>query len=75
MNPEQHYNNKIFQNLKDANCDSELIDAFFLLKEQNKKAHILKLLSKHRENLLNQLHDAQKRIDCLDYLIFNLKNS
>ena len=59
----------IIQNLKDAGCEQNLIDEFLKLEESAQ----LKLLAKHRSNLLEELHKNQKQIDCLDYLIFNLK--
>ena len=65
--------NKILQNLKDANCDSNLISKFLLLVENGKIPEQLRLLSSHRKNLLNKLHINQKQIDCLDYLIFNIQ--
>ncbi len=65
--------NKILQNLKDANCDSNLISKFLQLVENGKIPEQLRLLSSHRKNLLNKLHINQKQIDCLDYLIFNIE--
>lgn len=62
---------EILQNLKDANCDTDLISKFFSL-EGNLKGQ-LRLLSIHRKNLLFELHKSQKYIDCLDYLIFNIE--
>lgn len=69
---ENNYNN-ILQNLKDADCDSNLIKKFFELDKDNNTKEQLKLLAKHRRELLNLLHLSQKKIDCLDFLIFNLK--
>ena len=31
------------------------------------------LLKKHRGNLLDKIHEDQKAIDCLDYLVFTKK--
>lgn len=59
----------IIQNLKDAGCEQNLIDEFLKLE----KSAQFSLLAKHRSNLLEELHKNQKQIDCLDYLIFNLK--
>ncbi len=64
---------KIIQNLKDANCNNNLISKFLELEKSNKVNEQLKLLSIHRKNLLDTLHENQKRIDCLDYLIFTIK--
>ncbi|HIT92945.1 MAG TPA: hypothetical protein IAD11_08505 [Candidatus Stercorousia faecigallinarum] len=65
--------NKILQNLKDADCGSDLIANFFRLENARKISEQLRLLASHRKNLLNKLHINQKQIDCLDYLIFNIE--
>ncbi len=61
--------NKIVQNLKDAGCEQSLIDEFLKLE----KFKQLDLLAKHKNNLLDNLHKNQKQIDCLDFLIFQIK--
>ena len=33
----------------------------------------MRLLAKERRKLLNAVHSNQKRLDCLDYLIFKIK--
>ena len=67
------YNEKILQNLKDADCDSVLIEQFFNLEKENKISEQIKLLKKHKTKLLDNLHKYQKHIDNLDFLIFNLE--
>ena len=65
--------NRIIQNLKDAGCDNDTITAFV---EDVRKQNItqgLRLLSIHRQTLLDNLHKEQKQIDCLDYLIYKIK--
>lgn len=64
---------KTLQNLKDANCSSELIRKYFDLANDGKIVQQLKLLTTHKSELLNSLHRCQKQIDCLDFLIFNLE--
>ncbi len=64
---------KLIQNLKDANCDTDIIAKFFELENSNKVPEQIKLLSAHRKSLLDKLHKNQKCLDCLDYLIFNLE--
>ena len=32
----------------------------------------LKLLEQHRKRLLEKVHTNEKRIDCLDYLVFQM---
>lgn len=64
---------EILQNLKDADCNSSVIEEFFKLAAEGNTKAMLRLLAKHRVELLDSLHESQKKIDCLDYLIFNLK--
>ena len=63
----------IIQNLKDAGCDSETIENFMADLQKGKRANGLKLLAVHRKNLLASLHREQKCIDCLDYLVYQMK--
>ena len=63
----------IIQNLRDAGCDQDTIACFIKLSEQEKIDKELCLLSKHRKELLDCVHENQKKIDCLDYLIYQLK--
>lgn len=34
-----------------------------------------RLLGKHRDTLLDTMHREQKRIDCLDYLLYQMKKA
>ena len=63
----------IIQNLKDAGCDSETIENFMADLQKGKRANGLKLLAVHRKNLLDSLHREQKCIDCLDYLVYQMR--
>ena len=65
--------NAIMQNLIDAGCGQEFIAEFM---EDFRKKNIskdLKLLAAHRRSLLDDLHKEQKRIDCLDYLVYKME--
>lgn len=64
----------VLHNLEDAGCDSLTIKQFFKLQSEGKKAEQLKLLVRHRASLLDELHAGQRMIDCLDYLIYAMKN-
>ena len=35
----------------------------------------LRLLNQHRRLLLDAMHREQKRIDCLDYLLYQIRKS
>lgn len=63
----------IIQNLKDAGCDSQTIEKFMADLQKGKEVNSLKLLAEHRKKLLESLHKDQKCIDCLDYLVYQMK--
>ncbi len=60
------------QNLKDAGCDSETIEQYFLLDESGEIQEQLELLSAHRGLILENIHKEEKQIGCLDYLVYQL---
>ena len=62
----------ILQNLKDAACSDEFIEEFFRIREHGNYKMLVQLLYKHKSQLLEALHDSQKKNDCLDYLIFQI---
>ena len=41
-----------------------------MLAESKQTAQMLILLRRHRKDLLDRIHEQQKALDCLDYLIF-----
>lgn len=61
------------QNLKDAGCSDELVEKFMALQDGEEEQQ-LRLLSAHRKQLLENLHREEKRIDCLDFLIYQMQN-
>ncbi len=65
---------RIFRNLRAAGCDSDTIQKFFYLKEEGRQKEQLRLLALHRADLLDKLHVSQSMIDCLDYLVYSMKN-
>lgn len=50
-----------------------MIEQCMSLAKEDKKTDILRLLSGHREALLNTVHAGQKQMDCLDFLTYTLK--
>lgn len=73
MNEPTAQKQAVIQNLVDAGCDQELIDQFLRLQDAGQKDAELSLLAKHRKSLLDCYHAQQKKIDCLDYLIYNIR--
>ena len=65
----------ILQNLKDAGCDPSAIAQFFNHLYKGEADSLMRLLTGHREELLNQIHKDERRIDCLDYLIHQIKQN
>lgn len=63
----------VVQNLMDAGCDAALTDQFLSLVEQGREEAALALLAKHRRCLLERCHRAEKKIDCLDYLVYQME--
>ena len=63
----------VIQNLKDAGCSPDTIKDFLLYLDSNKKEEQLALLEKHRKELLNVVHKEEKKIYCLDYLVYQIK--
>lgn len=63
----------IHQNLIDAGCEAAMIEKCLLLAKSGKALDMLPLLINHRKRLLDYVHNGQKQIDCLDYLIYSLK--
>lgn len=61
---------EITQNLKDAGCDPEMITDFF--DKSGKKDEQLKMLAAQRMRLLERVHKEEKRIRCLDYLVYQM---
>jgi len=59
--------------LKDAGCSHKKIQEIMeCIKNKNDERKMM-LLKKHRCHLLYKIHHDQQQIDCLDYLLYNLK--
>ena len=65
----------VVANLADAGCDNEQIEQFMDFLKSGRKEAGLSLLAKHRRFLLDRYHADQKKIDCLDYLIYKMNQN
>ena len=63
----------VIQNLIDAGCDDKLVEEFLSLEESGQTGKQLPLLSKHRQKLLDRVHVEERRIYCLDYLVYEIQ--
>lgn len=64
----------VIQNLQDAGCNEEMISKFWETLKNGEKDKALKLLIQHRDFLLDTIHNEQKQIDCLDYLVYQMNH-
>ncbi len=65
----------IIQNLRDAGCDSRMVEEFMACARQGDAPKQLRLLSRQRRRLLERVHREEKRIDCLDYLVYQIEKT
>lgn len=65
----------VISNLRDAGCDTDTIAKFLQYRETGETNQQLRLLAAHRAQVLEHIHQGEKRITCLDYLIYQIKNS
>ncbi len=63
----------LLDNLEDAGCGPEFAERFLALERSGQYREQLRLLSTHRRHLLDCLHQDERRIDCLDYLVYQLE--
>lgn len=61
------------QNLIDAGGGADAVQTCMALAQERKTAELIRVLSRHRRTLLDTLHQSEKRIDCLDYLVYTLE--
>lgn len=71
---DKNLSEKVIQNLKDAGCDKDTILSFMDCMKKKKVSDQIRLLERHRYTLLDRVHAEEKKIDCLDYLIYQIEN-
>ena len=62
----------IFQNLSDAGCDLETSERCTELILAGKCEQALALIKSMKKRLLEELHQNQKRVDNLDFLVYKI---
>lgn len=66
---------RLQQNLADAGCGKKIIQESLQLQEERKTSELMAILSRRRKRLLQVVRQNQKRLDCLDYLIYSIKTN
>lgn len=69
------YTEQIETILIDAGCNTEFINKFQTMQKDSTLKEQITMLNLQRTKLLDNLHKYQKQIDCLDYLVYQLKKS
>lgn len=64
---------KMISCLEDCGCPEKLIEQFLLYRKENEIKKQMSLLHRHRYDLLDILHDDQRKIDCLEYIIYRIE--
>lgn len=66
---------KVSRNLRDAGCEDHFIRRFIQLLESGHRREAQILLEKHRRILLDRCHAEEEKINCLDYLSYQVENN
>lgn len=64
----------LVRNLEDSGYDEMTKNNFLELCSLGKIKECIVILQRHRISLLDDLHESQKKIDALDFLLFKLRN-
>ena len=64
---------KILNNLSDAGCGSEELQKAKQLYEAGDTEALIRSFRKCRCSRMDELHESQRKVDCLDYLIRQAK--
>lgn len=64
-----------YQNLLDAGCDKAESLRCIAMLQDNLIAELLNKLELHRRKKLDELHINQKQLDCLDYLVYKIRQN
>ncbi len=65
----------VIQNLRDAGCDEKAIAAYLDCIMNGRETESLRLLKKQRSLLLDAVHREERKIDCLDYLMYQMQKA
>ena len=61
-----NFSDSILENLRDAGCDEELVKQYCVIANQP-------IPEEAANGLLERLHDDQRKIDCLDHFLYQLR--
>lgn len=64
---------EIIRNLLDAGCSEDTITAFMKYRKMGNREEGFRILRDQRKSLLDDVHLGEKKIGCLDYLVYQMK--
>ena len=73
MRPDSREN--LIQNLRDAGCCEKMICDFMGYFDEEDIDRQIALLELHRDDLLNNVHSEERKISCLDYLLYQIRKT
>ncbi|MDO5336864.1 MAG: hypothetical protein Q4E89_05295 [Eubacteriales bacterium] len=65
----------VIQNLKDAGCSESFVENFLICYDRQENEKQIQLLESWRRDLLHRVHKEEKKISCLDYLIYRIQKA
>ena len=66
---------RLYQNLIDAGYSEKEADQCLVLARDGEWQKLCKLLARQKASLLTELHKSEKQIDCLDFLVYEIKKT
>ena len=60
-------------NLRDAGLSEKQVAEFLLCFDSGSVEEQIRLLRRYRPELMEKMHESQKKVDCLDFLICKLE--
>lgn len=63
----------LLQNLQDAGCTQDIIEQFIKNYDADNSVNQISILAEYRNNLLSRVHEEQNKLECLDYILFQLR--
>lgn len=64
---------EILNCLSDCGCDAVQTEEFLAIKENCCSESCIRYLKRHRKQLLEQIHQMGRQVDCVDYMIRELE--
>ncbi len=63
---------ELYSSLPDAGCSQDVAKRCADAAKNGEKGLLMKELADHRKALLDDLHESQRKIDCIDYIIYKV---